>query len=114
MTTALFDELLQIAPLPEAELPIEVERSVDALVRVLLADGLAARRSGLDRLEVSWSGRGAMEWCYLGDLVLGRALDGVDPTAWTHRHVPARNTAIADTGRAIGRSVRTLGGHPTA
>lgn len=117
VTRVLFDELLQIAPLTAAQPPVEVQRSVDALVSVLLADGLNARRTGPDRLEVSWSAegpiRGSMEWCWLGELVIGRVLDDADPTSWTHRHVPGKGNALADTGRTIGRTVRRVGGLPT-
>ena len=117
VTRVLFDELLQIAPLPAPQQPVEVTRSVEALVRILLADGLVASRTGPDRLQVSWAAggtrSGTMEWCWLGDLVIGRVLEDGDPTAWTHRHVPDRGNALADTGRAIGRTVRMVGGLPT-
>jgi hypothetical protein len=114
VTTALYDELLRIAPLPAVEAPAEVERTVDALVRTLVADGLSARRTGPDRLEARFGPSAAMEWCWLGDLVIGRPVEDRQPAAWTHRVEAGNTVAIWDVGRAISRAVRADGGLPTS
>lgn len=100
-----------------SELPVAVVGSdpvpadnplVDVLVRVLVADGLEARRTAPDRLEVTSPKGIEMEWCCVGDLAFGRRLADMGEAAWLHRVDAGPAVAPFEAGRQVGRIVRGI------
>ncbi|HEY8738990.1 MAG TPA: hypothetical protein VIN56_00165 [Candidatus Dormibacteraeota bacterium] len=81
---------------------------IDVLVRVLLADGLGARRTGADRFEVAADAESEMEWCSVGEMLFGRALADVGERAWCHTVPGGRDAAPSEVGRRVSRIVRGL------
>jgi hypothetical protein len=84
------------------------EGLVDVVVRVLLADGLSARKTGPDRLEAGPRGGLTMEWCCVGEMLFGRALADIGERAWVHTISAGVVVAPAEIGRGIARIVRGL------
>jgi hypothetical protein len=84
------------------------ESMVDVVVRVLLADGLTARKTGPDRLEVGPRSGLSMEWCCVGEMLFGRALEDMAERPWAHSVSAGVVVAPSEIGRGIARIVRSL------
>lgn len=83
------------------------EPLVDVLVRILIADGLAAHRTGADRFEVSAASGPAMEWCCVSDVIFGRSVADFGEASWVHRLDAGAATAPFEIGRKLSVIVRS-------
>ena len=94
---------LEVSPVPAAA----PEPLVDVLVRILVADGLSAHRTGVDRFEVSAASGPAMEWCCVSDVLFGRSTAEYGEASWVHRLDAGTATAPFEIGRKLAVIVRS-------